>query len=738
MSVVRLDICLLADLRVGDIAAPCHAAAAAALAAAGYRLGVLPVAPAGVAADPYRMDPVHAHLFATGAATRLAPGVSVDCALALCLDARLFHDGLRLHSRIRAQHRIVTVERPAALAALPRRQLDRLAETAATALGGAPVWAPTSLIAREALCHVVPDWRLTPDTWAPVAPEFGEVPDRPGERARPVIGSARIARSRPVLRPDRMSAPLPLWRLRLPPDVPRPAWPRAAPVEVWPDDRIAFSRFLSLVDILANPDEADHDPCPVEALLALRAGTVPYLPADCRSAFGAAALYGRLDDLPRRALDLHADRGLAADLLAAARDALAGPFSPRTFVARVREVTGPPRADSFAPAVLARPRKRVLFLSTNGVGMGHLTRQLAIARRLPAWVEPVFLSHSQAVDVVRGWGFPAEHLPYHAAYGQARAHWNAGLAETLAAAFGFWQPSALVFDGNVPFMGLIAALDAAPEIARIWIRRGFWGIGRDPEALDRSGFFDLIIEPGDPASALDDGPTAARRAEALHVAPIRLLDASAMRSREAACASLGLNPHDVNVLVAPGSGNNFATGSLAARALSRLGGRPGIGVAVARWMIARHEHDLPPGIAAMTGYPFARDLCAFDFALAAAGYNSFVEHLERALPTIWTPNEHAEQDRQLLRARWAEDRGLGLVLRVSEDMQLGRALERMLDPQEREAMRAEGAATAATLAAVNGAGEAAGAIASLCGTAVARSGLAIRGGAGCAEVLAPV
>ncbi|MWP37920.1 antifreeze protein [Rhodobacter sphaeroides] len=720
MEGVRLDLCLLADIRAGDVAAPCHAAAAEAAAAAGYRVGVLPVAPLSIAADPFRLDEGFARLFASGRACRLAPGAAVDCTLVLAFDARLFAAGPLPGLRIGAARRLVTVERAAALASLPRTDLEGLAEAARLALGGPPVWAPTTAVAREALTFAVPDWPLTPEDWLPVAPPLSEAGRRATHRGRPAIGAARIARVRPGAALPRGAAPLPLWRLRLSPDGGRPFWPPAAPVEIWPDDRISLADFLPLVDLLANADEAADDPCPVEALLALRAGTVPYLPDGCRGTFGAAALYGGPGDVARRALDLQAEEGLALDLRAAGVEALAGRFSSEAFLARLAPLVGPPRPAPFAPAVLARPPARVLFLSTNGVGMGHLTRQLAVARRLPGRLEPVFLSHSQAVDVARSFGFPAEHLPYHAASGEARAHWNAGLAGTLGAAIAFWQPAGLVFDGNVPFAGLMAALEEAPDLARIWIRRGLWGAGRDPEALERGAAFDLILEPGEPAAALDDGPTAVRRGETRGVAPIRLLDGAEIPGRAEACAALGLDRAAVNVLIAPGSGNNFATGGLAARAVAALAGRRGIGVAVARWMISHEAPELPAGVVALTGFPFARHLAAFDFALAAAGYNSFVEHLERALPTLWTPNEHAEQDRQIVRARWAERQGLGLTLRLGEEMRLGAALDRMLDPAERAAFRAAGASTAEALAARNGAVEAAEAIAVLCGTAIAR------------------
>ncbi|MCR9061755.1 MAG: hypothetical protein NXI02_30810, partial [Rhodobacteraceae bacterium] len=55
--------------------------------------------------------------------------------------------------------------------------------------------------------------------------------------------------------------------------------------------------------------------------------------------------------------------------------------------------------------------------------------------------------------------------------------------------------------------------------------------------------------------------------------------------------------------------------------------------------------------------------------------------------TVWVPNEHAQQDRQILRARYAEARGLGCLVRHSADFGLNEALDRMLHSETRAQMR---------------------------------------------------
>ena len=63
-------------------------------------------------------------------------------------------------------------------------------------------------------------------------------------------------------------------------------------------------------------------------------------------------------------------------------------------------------------------------MTSNGVGIGHLTRMLAVARRCPQPLEPVFLTLSQAIRIVREQGFLVEYLPYHGLLDCDIQHWN--------------------------------------------------------------------------------------------------------------------------------------------------------------------------------------------------------------------------------------------------------------------------------------------------------------------------
>ena len=86
-------------------------------------------------------------------------------------------------------------------------------------------------------------------------------------------------------------------------------------------------------------------------------------------------------------------------------------------------------------------------------------------------------------------------------------------------------------------------------------------------------------------------------------------------------------------------------------------------------------------------FPSSRYLHAFDCVVSAVGYNSFHELVLSGTPSLFVPNEHPMMDDQRARAEHAERMGWGLAARTVEIYRLSEKLERLLDPEERAAMR---------------------------------------------------
>ncbi len=319
-----------------------------------------------------------------------------------------------------------------------------------------------------------------------------------------------------------------------------------------------------------------------------------------------------------------------------------------------------------------RDSSRILFVTSNGTGLGHLTRSMAIARRLPESVEPLFITFSAGAPVVRAQGFAVEYI---ASYDRPGAgtdlSWTLRARDRLVAAVAEIQPSLVVFDGTHPYERLLPALRSTGA-PLVWCRRGMWRPDADAAPLHRSHLFDYILEPGELDPGADRGPTAARRGEATTVAPIVLLDHGEQLDRELACDELGLKPDGRNVLVQLGQGNGVREAT--ERCLTRLQSLPGV-QAVALSSTLRTLGDLGDGVVRIDAtYPIARYYRAFDASIAAAGYNVFHELIAMRVPTLFIPIERQTDD-QLARAQSANAIGTGLAANGPFDP----ALESLID-----------------------------------------------------------
>ena len=326
---------------------------------------------------------------------------------------------------------------------------------------------------------------------------------------------------------------------------------------------------------------------------------------------------------------------------------------------------------------------RIMFVSSNGTGLGHLTRSMAIARRLDPQVESLFITLSRAAPVVRELGFPVEYMASHGSVGAGSDFlWSRRTAARLRVAIAEAEPSVLLFDGILPYDPLLAAMKQVP--VTVWCRRGLWQRGASTAPLTRSDLFDAILEPGEFAADADSGPTSSRRADAHQVDPIVFLDDSELLPRDEAARELGLDPEKPTILVQLGQGAEVAAAT--DRCLRVLAGQDDVQVAAASSALAGLL-DVPEGIVHLhSTYPMSRYYAAFDGAVAAAGYNVFHELIRFGVPTLFVPMRR-ETDDQPARARYAAEAGVGLAVDGPGDERIGDRLGELLDADRRAAMK---------------------------------------------------
>jgi len=309
---------------------------------------------------------------------------------------------------------------------------------------------------------------------------------------------------------------------------------------------------------------------------------------------------------------------------------------------------------------------------------------MAIARRLDASLEALVLTLSAAAPVVRKAGFGVEYVASYATPGAGSDwRWSRRLRGRLRAAIAEAAPHVLVFDGAHPYQALIDALGAGLGMRTVWCRRAMWQPGSNPGALDRTGFFDAVLEPGELAEDEDRGPTVARRAEARRVGPIVYCDDADLLPRAQAERELGLEPGKLNVLVQLGQGPEVR--DAVDRCLRHLAGRGGVQVAALSSAISK-LHAVPEGVVHLSAtYPMSRYYAAFDIAVSACGYNAYHELIRFGVPALYVPMPRLTDD-QPGRARHAERIGVGLAADGPGSGGIEGRLDELLNPERREAM----------------------------------------------------
>lgn len=677
------DLLLVADPRLAGAEARALALLVDALARRDHQVGLLPVR--SLLPKPVRpFDPALASRLRDDRLILVDSDRLVECRILLIWHIAPLCERLDRPPQIRAGHAILRFDQvpwredcpDQALMTRIRRQFARLASGAsieevaadggiATLLGlGDEVWLPP---ARPSRCPGMDKSGAE----ATIGRHGGL-----GNAVWPMdaSGFARAYPARPGLQIDLRAPPLGLLRRRI--EKPSP-YLRLLPAGC--ETLVAFLARLDAWHLATWPGRPQ--PAGAELVEAAAQGTPLSLPREVAGwPVDAASFHrGEFRELPADRMP-KARRALEFLRGAADPEALADRLEKRG-LARCRTVP-------VLPPAVHRPARTVLMVSPNGVGMGHLTRLLAVARRLPAKVEPVFLTMSQAVAVIGQYGFHGEYMPYHSYYGGDADYWNHGLLARLQAMVGFYDPRAILFDGNMPYAALADLRQLCPERRFIWLRRGLWRPEAGKVAIERSALFDMVVEPGEFAADVDRGFTRTRRGEVIQVPPVTLLDPDEILAREAARAELAIPPDATAVAILLGSQNNFDYGEIRRTIAARFSGRPDVVLIEAEWLISENKgSSLLPGARSLSGYPLARLFRAFDFAISAAGYNSFHELLSIGMPAIFVPNENPSMDEQEARAAWAEREGLGVVVRTHQQDRLAWALEALQEPQVATRMR---------------------------------------------------
>lgn len=324
---------------------------------------------------------------------------------------------------------------------------------------------------------------------------------------------------------------------------------------------------------------------------------------------------------------------------------------------------------------------RILFYAVNGLGLGHVTRLLAIGRKvrdLAPEAEIVYFTSSEAEDVIFREGFAAFKVPSKTLRSrtQLRPSTYARMLQTvtlnLMASF---HPHVLVVDtfpaGTLQELLPVLRWDSR-KVFVFRVQRP--EVASSPLVQNTLGLYDLVIVPHTPGEVNAPVPEDVRSE---WTGPILIRDRRDAVERSEARARLGLPSDGAVIYVSFGGGGDVAMDSALELTVESLGSC-GAHLAVAQAPLYRGSAPRRSGTTTVQYYPMAELYAAFDGAISAAGYNSTMELMHHGVPTALVPFPRQVDD-QHARALALADAGCAICVDPLEGDGLRQAVERLLD-----------------------------------------------------------
>lgn len=328
-------------------------------------------------------------------------------------------------------------------------------------------------------------------------------------------------------------------------------------------------------------------------------------------------------------------------------------------------------------------KPRVLLMSSNGAGLGHLTRLLAIAKELQN-VEYHIYTLSKGIDKIAVDRNKVTYFPSYGTLEMDSATWNPLFSMNFESFIATFKPEKVVFDGTFVYTP-VTEVCRKYDVELIWLQRGCWKDEVDQKSVQRHNahlFVDRVVIPGD--FAVEEDVDLGGVIVAENVAPIINFPDKMGDTQTELLEELGLTSDQSYVLIQLGGGViNDNSGTLK----SILENLPEAFVPVMTKNPLSNNRDYDPRIELITAYPISRYFPLFEFGIFAAGYNSVQEAVAMKLPAIFVPNLETGTDDQVFRAEQMEIKGLGFIARSAEEM--ARKIKVLSSPEVRRDMRAK-------------------------------------------------
>lgn len=294
----------------------------------------------------------------------------------------------------------------------------------------------------------------------------------------------------------------------------------------------------------------------------------------------------------------------------------------------------------------------VLFFAINGVGLGHLTRCLAVAKLLQERQpdrEIAFVCTSVAVSLVVQHGFKCFHIPPFSLMGGnvTAKNWNKFLFRSLEQVHRLLKPKTLVFDGTYVYQGLERYLRRHSFDKKVWIHRGNFKDSASVQGDKIKALFTNVLIPGEPFPESRD----IQQSSMGQIPPITVCAPSELLARNIAREALGCPSHKHLVLLQLGAGILGNANQEESAIVQYLGSLDDVHLVIARSPISPAGLSGYGSVRMIREYPLSPYYSGVDTVISAAGYNSVTELVKFNVQSILLPNLETKSDDQLARAQ---------------------------------------------------------------------------------------
>ena len=339
----------------------------------------------------------------------------------------------------------------------------------------------------------------------------------------------------------------------------------------------------------------------------------------------------------------------------------------------------------------AGSRNCIVLFPTNGVGFGHFTRLLSLAKKIREKdkdIEIIFFTTMPTLHILAEEGFPAYHISGRYRYNEMPPKiWNSLCEEMLNMVLSLHRPKAFVFDGSYPYRGMLNAIQShQTNMLKVWLRRGAIKVNSKSIPVDSINHFHAIIRPGDSVES-DFGSELDHGTAVIQCNPIMLTDSDNMASKGDLRNRLGIPLDSTLCYIQLGAGNINDIDSELSWTIKALEKHPEIYIVIGESMLGDRLSSEYKRVRILRDYPNSRYFSDFDFAILAGGYNSYHEAIEASIPTICYPNMNTGRDDQLARAMVAENAGCMVVLKSRTENKIQIAIDRISELEVREMMK---------------------------------------------------